>query len=57
MSGLDFVLEKAGGSGRKFVHPITRATLFIHEPQPEKTLKSYQVRDAVDLLKQEGMIP
>ncbi len=56
MTGLSFILEKAGGSGRKFVRIETGAILFIHEPHPEKTLKAYQVRDAIDLLKREGFL-
>ena len=56
MTGLGFNLEKAGGSGRKFVRTETGAILFIHEPHPEKTLKAYQVKDAVDILKREGFL-
>ena len=56
MTGLSFILEKAGGSGRKFVHPETRATLFIHEPHPDKTLKAYQLKDAIDLLRKEKLL-
>lgn len=56
MTAFGFDMEKASGSGRKFIHPTTEATLFIHEPHPAKVLKSYQVRDAVHLLKTEGFI-
>jgi predicted RNA binding protein YcfA (HicA-like mRNA interferase family) len=56
MSALGFDIEKASGSGRKFIHTQTEATLFIHEPHPTKILKAYQVRDAVQLLKAEGFI-
>ncbi len=56
MLGLSFDLEMRGGSGRKFVHTKTRATLFIHEPHPGNTLHPYQVRDAIDLLKREGYL-
>lgn len=54
MLGLAFELQKAGGSGRKFVSLATGATLFLHEPHPGKILKSYQVGDAIDLLKKEN---
>lgn len=47
MTALSFALKKAGGAGRKLVHPDTRATLYLHEPHPEKTLKEYQVRDMI----------
>ncbi len=57
MTSLDFEMERASGSGRKFVHPATESTLFIHEPHPAKVLKSYQVRDAIDFLTKEGMLP
>jgi len=33
------------------------AILFIHEPHPDKTLKAYRVKDAVDILKREGFFP
>ena len=56
MTSLTFILEKAGGSSRKFVHPKTGATLFIHQPHPASILKAYQVRDAIDLLKREGVL-
>ncbi len=56
MTSLSFKLEKAGGSGRKFVHTDTGATLFLHEPHPGKILKAYQVQDAVDLLRKERLL-
>jgi len=56
MLALDFYMEKSSGSGRKFIHKVTQAVLFIHEPHPSKVLKSYQVRDAVTLLEREGFI-
>ena len=54
MKAFSYELKRSGGSGRKFIHPSTGATLFIHEPHPGKILKSYQVRDAVDFLRQQG---
>ncbi len=56
MTKLSFQLEKAGGSGRKFVHTETGATLFLHQPHPGRILKLYQVRDAIYLLKGEGFL-
>ena len=56
MRSFGFELKVTGGSGRKFKHPDTHASLFIHEPHPDKTLKSYQVRDAIDLLRGEGFL-
>jgi hypothetical protein len=54
MESFGYELSTAGGSGRKFIHPQTRATLFMHEPHPGKILKAYQVREAIRFLKQEG---
>jgi hypothetical protein len=56
MTAFGFEMEKGSGSSRKFILPSTEATLFIHEPHPSKVLKSYQVRDTVDLLEREGFI-
>ena len=56
MTALGFEVEKASGSGRKFIHSQSHATLFIHEPHPSKVLKAYQVRDVLQLLKAEGFI-
>ncbi len=56
LAALGFTLEKGGGSGRKFVQPKTGAILFIHQPHPEKTLKTYQVKDAISILKREGFL-
>lgn len=56
MTALGFEVEKSSGSGRKFIHTQTDATLFIHEPHPARVLKVYQVRDVIQLLKAEGFI-
>jgi len=56
MKSLSYELQKAGGSGRKFVHTETRSTLFIHEPHPAKLLKPYQVRDVIHHLKKDGYL-
>ena len=53
MIALGYELKTSGGSGRKFIHGETRATLFLHEPHPRNVLKAYQLRDAVQFLKQE----
>lgn len=55
MKALGYELERSSGSGRKFVHPGTESTLFIHEPHPAKLLKAYQVRDAIYFLTKEGV--
>ncbi len=53
MEAFGYEIKTAGGSGRKFIHPETRATLFMHQPHPSKVLKAYQVREAINFLKQE----
>jgi hypothetical protein len=54
MKSLSYDLQKAGGSGRKFVLTQTKSTLFIHEPHPAKVLKPYQVRDVIHHLQKDG---
>ena len=56
MQHFGFELKTTGGSGRKFIHPETRAAHFIHEPHPSKVLKAYQVRDVVAFLTKEGYL-
>jgi HicA toxin of bacterial toxin-antitoxin, len=56
METFQYELKKTGGSGRKFIHSPSGATLFMHEPHPSKVLKAYQVREAIRFLKQEGHI-
>ncbi len=56
MQAFGYELKTTGGSGRKFIHPATNATLFMHEPHPASVLKAYQVRDAIHFLKQERHI-
>ena len=57
MTSLDFEMESASGSGRRFTNPVTESALYIHEPHPAKVLRSYQVRDAIYFLKKEGILP
>jgi predicted RNA binding protein YcfA (HicA-like mRNA interferase family) len=57
MNALGFELRTIGGSGRKFIQPETGATLFIHEPHPGSILKAYQIRAAIQFLRQEGKLP
>lgn len=56
MDAFGYELKTTSGSGRKFIHRETRATLFMHQPHPTKILKTYQVREAIRFLKQEGHI-
>ncbi len=54
MQSYGYELKFSGGSGRKFIHSETNATLFMHAPHPGKILKAYQVREIIRFLKQEG---
>jgi len=56
MKALDYKLVVSSGSRRKFIHPVTAATMFLHEPHPAKVLKPYQVADAIDFLTKEGIL-
>lgn len=56
MTRLNYDLKFAGGSGRKFIHRSTQATLMLHEPHPGSILKVYQVRDVIRFLRQEGAL-
>ena len=56
MKALDYRLVPSSGSGRKFIHTVTQATMFLHEPHPAKVLKPYQVADAIDFLTKEGIL-
>jgi predicted RNA binding protein YcfA (HicA-like mRNA interferase family) len=46
---------KTGGSRRRFVHP-NAATITLHKPHPQNTLKKYAIDQLLDLLQQEDMI-
>lgn len=56
MTALGYELRTTGGSGRKFIDPATGAALFMHEPHPSSILKGYQVRAAIQFLRQEGKL-
>ena len=56
MTALGFEMKTTGGSGRKFIEPETKATLFLHEPHPRRILKAYQVKAVVHFLRQEKKI-
>ncbi len=53
LSSLGFELHAGSGSSRKFIHPVTKATLMMHEPHPGSILKAYQLRAAIDFLREE----
>jgi hypothetical protein len=57
MVSLGYELRTAGGSGRKFYEPATKALFFLHEPHPSKILKAYQIRAVIQFLRKERRIP
>ena len=46
---------KTGGSRRRFIH-LTAATITLHKPHPQNTLKRYTIDDVIEILKQEDRI-
>ena len=44
------------GSRRKFFNPATKRVAIFHRRHPIDTLLPYQVKDALNFLKQEGVI-
>ncbi len=50
------LLKKSSGSRRKFYNPETGDKVFIHEPHPENTLKTYQVDNIYNHLLERGLI-
>jgi predicted RNA binding protein YcfA (HicA-like mRNA interferase family) len=57
MAAFGYELRTTGGSGRKFTQPRGGNSFVTHEPHPGSILKSYQVREFIAFLKQEGHIP
>lgn len=47
---------KTGGSRVKFIHPETKDVINLHRPHPKKILKSYQVKQVVEKLKDLGLL-
>jgi HicA toxin of bacterial toxin-antitoxin, len=57
MTALGYELRTTGGSRRKFLDPATGKTHAMHEPHPSGMLKSYQVRQVIQFLREEGKVP
>lgn len=52
MKSLDFKIIKGNGSRRKFVHNDTKRVVSWHEPHPEKEVKFYVIKEAVELIQE-----
>ncbi len=46
---------KASGSRIIFTHPYY-GSILLHKPHPQKELKSYQIKQLIQILEQEGLI-
>lgn len=46
---------KTGGSRRRFVH-LKAATITLHKPHPQNTLKRYAIDQVLHVLRQEGWL-
>ncbi len=46
---------KTGGSRRRFIHS-SAATIALHKPHPQNTLKKYAIDQVIEQLQQEGLI-
>ncbi|WP_082524735.1 type II toxin-antitoxin system HicA family toxin [Pseudorhodoferax sp. Leaf274] len=49
-------LNATRGSGKKFVHTVTRVKVILHKPHPGNILKGYVVQALLDGLKNSGEI-
>lgn len=54
--GFTLLSARGGGSGRMFVHNVTRQKVRLHEPHPQNTLLPYMVRELVNALTEAGEI-
>ena len=53
-AGLDMKKRKGAVSGGNFSTQLLVWNISLHQPHPRNELKSYQVREVLDHLKQEG---
>jgi hypothetical protein len=56
LGSLGYEEEKGSGSRRKFFNPKTGVSISLHQPHPKNELKSYQVKEVLNHLKQEGIL-
>ena len=56
LGGFGYEEEKGSGSRRKFFNPTTSVSISLHQPHPGNELKSYQIKDVLEHLKQEGLL-
>lgn len=56
MKNFGYTLVKKSGSRRRFINYETGDKVFIHEPHPDKNLKSYQIDQIYNHLIERGVI-
>lgn len=56
LSGFGHEEERGSGSRRKFFNAKTGVSISMHQPHPRSELKSYQVRDVLEHLRQEELL-
>lgn len=49
-----FELRQGSGSSRKLIHRKTQVVCHLHEPHPNKTMRLYALKIAINALKQSG---
>ena len=56
LSSLGYDVLSNDGSSRKFYNKVKDSVIFMHEPHPRKVLKSYQISEVINKLKESGCI-
>lgn len=51
-----YEVYKGNGSRRKFLHGKTNTIISLHEPHPQKIIKTYIINDVISKLKESGHI-
>jgi len=54
LMGFEVIYGK--GSRRKFMHKKTKALIILHEPHPNKIMKSYAINEMIDALEGGGFL-
>ena len=56
LESMGFEVLHGSGSRRKFKHKDTNAIIILHEPHPQKTMKSYAIDEIIKTLKEGGFL-
>lgn len=52
--GFELLNAGGGGSARKFFHRAKGTLIMLHEPHPQRTLKTYVIKEVIRKLEEEG---